>query len=271
MSLRTVARTEFQQGLRSRAMWGLAVVAVLLLVGSVLTQSRSPRLSLRAAEASLYGAATLFTVAFPLAALAASYGSIAGKIDSGRARSLLGLPVSRTTAFAATLLGRVVLAWLAVSGALVLAGVAMVVRFGRLPVVTFLAFSGLTLLFVAVWTAVGVGISAALRHRGRALAGSLAAYFVFVVLWVSGFVSPRQIAARLVEDVLGWNAAPTFYGFVFRASPGTAYTWATAQTVTGEASTDLVLRPWFLSLVLVCWLIGFVALGALGFRNAEIA
>lgn len=270
MTLRALARTEFRQGLRSRAMWGLAAVAVLLLVGSVLTQSQSPDGPFRPLETSLLGIATLFPVAFALAVLAASYGSIAGKVDSGRARSLLGLPVSRTAVFAATLLGRLALAWLAVGGALVLAGVAMAVRFGRLPVVTFLAFSGITLLFVAVWTAVGVGVSAALRHRGRALAGSLAAYFVFVVLWVSGFVSPRRLAARLVEDVLGLAPAPTLYEFVSRASPGTAYTWAAAQTVTGEWSAHIVLGPLFLSVVLGCWLVGFVVLGALGFRNAEL-
>ena len=270
MSLRAVARTEFRQGLRSRAVWGLAAVAVLLLVGSVLTQSRSPRLSLRPAEAALYSAATLFTFAFPLAALAASYGSVAGEIDSGRARSLLGLPVSRTEVFVAKLVGRTALAWLAVSGALVLATVAMLLRFGRVPWVV-LPFSVLTLLFVAVWTAVGVGISAALRHRGRALGGALSAYFLLVIFWVSRFVSPRSLTARLIEDVLGRSTAPVLYEFVYRASPGTAYTWATAQTVTGEVASTLVLGPWFLSLVLCGWLVGFVALGALGFRNAEIA
>jgi ABC-2 type transport system permease protein len=270
VSLRAITRKEFRQGLRSRAMWGLTVVAVLLLVGSVLTGSRSPRMSLRPAEGSLYSAATLFTFAFPLAALAASYGSIAGEVDAGRARSVLGLPVSRTTVFAATLLGRVALAWLAVGGALVLTGLGVVLRFGRLPVVAFLTFSGLTLLFVVVWTTIGVGISGALRHRGRALTGALSVYFVLVVYWISGFVSPRTLTARFVEDVLGWDATPVLYEFVFRASPGTAYTWATAQMVTGEQSSHLVLGPSILSLVLCCWAAGFVALGVSGFRNAEI-
>ena len=270
MSLRAITRKEFRQGLRSRAMWGLTVVAVLLLVGSVLTGSRSPRMSLRPAEGSLYSAATLFTFAFPLAALAASYGSIAGEVDARRARSVLGLPVSRTTVFAATLLGRVALAWLAVGGALVLTGLGVVLRFGRLPVVAFLTFSGLTLLFVAVWTTIGVGISGALRHRGRALTGALSVYFVLVVYWISGFVSPRTLTARFVEDVLGWSATPVLYEYVFRASPGTAYTWATAQMVTGEQSSHLVLGPSILSLVLCCWAAGFVALGVSGFRNAEI-
>lgn len=271
MTLRAVARTEFRRGLRSRSMWGLAVVAVLLLVGSVLTQSTTPRVSLRPAEASLYSAATLLSIAFPLAVLAASYGSIAGEVDSGKARCLLGLPVGRTTVFLGKLLGRTAVAWLAVAIAFLPATAALLLRFGRVPIGSVLALGGFTLLFAAVWTAIGVGLSSVFRRRGRALAGSLVTYFVLVVCWAFPFVSPRSLTARLVEDVLGQPPAPILYEFAYQTSPMTAYAYSVGRIVTGEGTAHLILKPWFLSLVLCCWLVGFVILGVLGFRNAEIA
>lgn len=266
-----MARKEFRRGWRSRTLWALAAVATLLVAGSVLTQSRSPRVGLLPPEAAIYSAVTLLSLVYPLVVLAGSYGAIAGELDSGSARYLLGLPVSRAAVLLGTLLGRVAVAWLAVLVAFAVGAAALLVRFGRLPVVDYLVITALTLLFAAVWTAVGVGVSAFVRTRGRALAGALAAYFLLVVYWlfIPG-VNPETLVSRFVEDLLGLHAMPALYQFVFRAPPSTAYSFAATRLLFGGRAERFFLGPRFLTLVLLGWLAVPTAIGYLRFRRVEL-
>lgn len=272
MSVLAIVRTEWRRGWRSRRLWALAATATLLLVGSVLTQSASPRADLQPAEAAMYSGVTLFSLLFPLALLVGNYGAVAGEFDAGSARYLLGLPNSRWAVLLGKVLGRTAVAWAGVLAAFVLCGTTLLVRFGRVPAVPFAAVGGLSLLFTAAWTAIGVGLSASARRGSRALAAGVGSYVVLVVYWLFvPDVNPESLTARFVEDVLGLSARPGLYDFVFQAAPSTAYSFAVTRLLFDSTPARVFLRPWFLVFVLLGWVVAPTLLGYLRFRRIEIA
>lgn len=273
MNVVAIARKEFRDVRRSNALWALTAVVTVLLVVPVLTRSGSaPGTDLTPVETAVSSQLTLGTFLLPLALLVPSYDAITGELESGSVTYLLGLPNTRLEAVAGKLAGRTAAATLGVLVAFGIGGALVVVEFGSLPVGTYLAVVSLTAYFTAVWTSVGVGISALAGSRGRALAGALGTYFVFVFAWlVVPSVSPRRLAAYAVESVLGLAGMPALYDFVFRLSPATAYAFAGNGVITGgEDSGAFFLQDWFMLVILFGWLVGPLVAGYLRFRNAEL-
>lgn len=272
MNWPTIARKEFRDVRRSKTLWALFAVVTFVLAVPILTQSGSPQQTdLTALEGALSSLVTLGTLLFPIAVLVTSYNSVTGELESGSATFLLGLPNTRLEAIVGKLVGRTAVTSLGFGAAFGVGGVLLLVKFGTIPVVTYVALAALAMYFAAVWTSIGIAISALAGSRGRSLACTLGTYLLFVLGWII-LLQPRKLASYVVESLLGLGAMPEVYDLVFRLSPTTAYAFASNGVISGTDGTGaFFLQEWFMVLILLFWLLGPITLGYLRFRSSELA
>lgn len=296
MSWQLVARKDFADAARSRLLWGILAVFVVL-VGVV-------GLTLNAAsgETDAAGFLSFFAVlggqlVVPVVALIAGYMSVVGERRSGSILVLFGLPHSRGDILAGKLVGRGAVVLVATAGAFAAAAVLNLAFAGDLPVVTFLATAGLTALLGLSFVGIAVGVSAAVATRGRAMAGAIGSYLLFGVLW-EPVVAGVHYA---VEGSLAGLQAPAWYFLLKRLSPVFAYTQAVNGLLEGTVTPlvrwpvedvpqeayaepgalDLANRvagdlPFFLGdwaavLILAAWFVLPVLVGYRRFRNSDLA
>ena len=272
----TVARNDFLNVRRSKLLWsvsGLYLVVMLLMFYFVGSNSE-PRLKDVVSLMTLIG-----VLIIPLIALIASYLAIAGERESGSIKFSLGLPTTRWEFLAGKFLSRVGL----VAGAVVLSvavgGLYGVMTYPSIPFDTLLVFTGLTILFVAAYVAVAIGISAASASRARAMGGAIGFFFVFNVFWILNLGFSIVGAIRFIfEDMLGFDLTQNTELFIQALSPGSAYIhslgllfpdqFAIIRTVRG--ASPFYLESWFMILILLAWIVMSLCMGYWRFSRANL-
>lgn len=273
----TIARYDLRNARRSRILWGVVAiyvsfVALIFYAGST---APSPRV-----QQTLFGTVFLTAVLLPLVAIAGSYLSVAGERESNTARFLLSQPVRRRS----VVFGKLASRTLMITGALVVAvavgaGVA-IATYPNPELGVLVVFTGLTLLLVAAYTAIAVAVSAASSTRSRAIAGTMAFYFVTDIFAVLQGVGLETLLRSVLGDVLGLDLTDKFYELtVALLSPAQSYVLATLQSVAPEGQqvvrvsgeVPFFLEPPALAAILAGWVVVSLVAGLFVFGRAEIA
>lgn len=268
----TVARNDFRSVRRSRLLWGVVAIYLVLVVIVFVPSGADVAVSY-----TLLGATWLTTLLMPLVAITGSYLAIAGERESDTVRFLLGQPVERRS----VVIGKFLSRGLTLTIGLLLAfgvGVGLVVALYPDPRPGLLAaFFVLSTLLVAVYVSASIGISAAVASRARAIAATLGFYFVTVVLSVLPWFSIRGILQRLFGDVLGLGLSADVYTLLASLlSPAVAYFNALMGIIPGSgvetlpANPPFFLEPWFQTAILLAWIVVPLVLGTAVFDRAEI-
>ncbi|MFB6198564.1 MAG: ABC transporter permease subunit [Halobacteriaceae archaeon] len=142
-----------------------------------------------------------------------------GERRSGSLRMFFGLSFDRDDVFFGKLASRLGVIGVATFVTSLVAGAMSLILFGSIPVPTFLGFTGLTVLFGAMFTSIAVSVSAMAASRMQAMAGAIGSYVLFVMLWhpiVGG------IYYALNGELVGYEA-PTWYLIALRLNPLEAY------------------------------------------------
>ncbi len=268
----TIARNDFRSVRRSKLLWGVVVIyagfiaIVFYPAGDDVT-----------VDFSLLGAMFLTALLLPLVAITGSYLAVAGERESNTVRFLLSQPTTRRSVVIGKLLSRGLTLVIGLLIAMVIAA-GMVLGLYQTPEFRPLVlFFGLTTLLVGAYTAASIGISAAVSSRSRAIAGTMAFYFLTVVLSVFPGVSIEDLLRRVFGDFLGLGISDSYYAlFASLLSPARAYVNAMVGVLDANAGTivpsnaPVYLQPGVQSLVLVGWIGVPVVLGIIVFRRAEI-
>ncbi len=285
----TVARKEFEDAGRSKLLWAL----IGLLVGIVVigyTAIWYTADDATASEVLGFLGFPLQTIV-PIAALIAGYMAVVGERRSGSIKLLLGLPPNRTDVVFGKLLGRMAVVGTAVVLAFLVALVLGAAFFGSVPIVDWLAFGGITLLFGVSFAGLAVGVSAGVSSRGRSMALVVGLYMIFVALWELLTAGPYY----LIYDEGPPVEAETWYLVLQQFNPMSAYTTLASNAIEGEVfpftfqygledfeaaqlspaeryagEAPFYLQDWFGVVVLVFWLVGPVAIGYVRFKQAEL-
>jgi len=288
MTYLDVAKKDFRDASRSRALWALTALFVLFLAGFAylgtlfLTQGSSdPSVSSLDFVTFLLGPAALL---IPITGLVISYKSIAGEVESGSAKLLLSLPHSRRDTVIGKVLGRSAVLAVSILAGLVLALIVIVALYDEFDPVVYLVFSIFTLLFGLVYIAIGVGISATSQDSGRAMILVTGFYVLFEIIWgfvpngvyylLNGKFSPEYIqtpGGGVILDAPGW------FFFLQRLSPSAAFNNATRaftdSTFTIAPALDptpFYLSEWASVAVLLFWLLAVPAVGTYLFNRADL-
>ncbi|ELY63963.1 ABC transporter permease subunit [Natrinema versiforme] len=291
-----IARKDFEDVVRSRMVWG--IIGVFLVLMGIVTLGASSQIEDPAATDVI----SFFTnvggqLFVPIIALVVGYMAIAGERQSGSLRILFGLSHNRRDVLLGKLASRTGVIAAATLVACAFTAVLMLALFGSLPVGTVLAFVALTLLLGAAFTAIAVGVSATAATRARAMGGAIGSYILFTLLWHPLVAGLHYL---LEGDLVGLEA-PGWYLFALRLNPLEAYRqamsllvdgyvpalvgWETivedvpqgafqqgALAVSDRVAGDLpfYLSEWFAAVVLAVWIVVPVAIGYRRFQRADL-
>jgi len=273
MSTLAIAKKDFQDGARSKTLWGLTVLFVLF-AGGITYAYSSFDLFAGNEEASALGLIGIIqsagAVLVPIIALLVGYKSIAGERESGSIKLLLGLPHERRDMVFGKLIGRTLVVAVPIVVGYLVAAVLAIVLIGTLPFVDFLLFVGLTVLFGLAYMSVAVGFSSATSSTSRAAALALAVWVIFQIAWslvttvILYFANGQSLPARF----------PDWYYLLNRLGPDGGYGVATGlllpDTNTALDRSAWFLQEWFGLVILAFWILVPVGLGYLRFRTVDL-
>jgi ABC-type transport system involved in multi-copper enzyme maturation permease subunit len=129
---------------------------------------------------------TLFALPILVVGIAVGHDAVTGEQRAGTVRLALGLPTTRREFLLAKLCSRVGVVVATLVPLLIFAEGLVITRLGGVYPSALIAWAGWILLFAVVWTAVAVGVSAAVSSRFRSLAVVFGTYLIFsrqVGLW----------------------------------------------------------------------------------------
>jgi ABC-2 type transport system permease protein len=281
MSWTAIARKDFQDAARSKALWALTALFVLFMAGVAYVFTLLGN-NVGQAAPELESVGLLFflispvTLLIPITGLVIAHKAIAGEVESGSAKFLLSLPHTRRDAVVGKVAGRSAVMGAAVLVGLVVAAVVVLALYDSFDAMAYLGFSVLALMLAALYTAIGVGLSALTKDTGRATILAAGFFVVFEVAW--GLVSTGIY--YLLNDSLGpapGTVPPEWYLLLNRIPPTSAFSSAVFGFLPGNAGTIAQLFPQNPPIYLSKWaavatmLVWFVAVPAIGYWRFEAA
>lgn len=220
----TIARKEFADAARSKLLWGLTLVLLVVTVPSFFGMTDGPILD-DAANAVTFFPLTFQNFVAPLVMIAA-YRAVVGERESGSLRVLFGHPVTRRDVVAGKLLGRTALVAVVLLIGTIALGIVVVTAYGSLPVGLFVIMAVYIMAYGAVWTAVTVGVSAAVSSRLQAITTVLGLFMFFgpFPLWKNIGMPLVALLATGSPSTAGINPLkantwPTWYLYAQRLNP----------------------------------------------------
>lgn len=280
-----VARKDFEDAVRSKTLWVVTALFVLL-TGVVAYFLDAIGGALAAEGTELTATDFVFVVRIPgqwlipLVAVLVGYKSVVAERESGTIKLLLALPHTRRNVLLGKLAGRIAVVATALSVGFAVAAVIVAARH-TLAVVPYLVFVALTVAYAGSFVGLAVGFSAAVRSGSRAIAGAVGIYALFGFnpsLWD---LVPLGINYALTGEFLFETArGPEWAQAISLLSPKSAYNTATAGFVPGESAfrqaaggtgdLPVYLSEWAALIVLVLWVVVPMAVGYWRFQGADL-
>jgi len=294
-SVRAVARKDFEDAVRSRALLALGGVFVVFFaaaaflftdqIGSAVQQQQGqgPPITSSSFLRELTNVTRLLV---PLTGAVLAYASVVGERESGTLKLLLSLPHSRLDVLVGKLIGRSAVLALPVTLGLLVAVPTFAVA--DIPFVAgdYLLFTLLTVLVGLTFVAIGLGASAAADSSRRAVVATFVPFVVFSLLW--GQVASRAATTLRDQLDLGQQATLEAYFAARAVNPIAAYQMVASNVGSPRAQLSLFSPPTRQSYVqqfgelpvyltdgalvaiLVAWVVLPVVVGYLVFAEADL-
>jgi ABC-2 type transport system permease protein len=296
-----VARKDFEDAIRSRWLWGLSVVFVLVFSFPAAARLYSgdlggPQGSSGIVQVVIFFMKEATAVLVPLTAVVVTYAAVTRERESGTMKLLLSLPHSRADVVAGKLLGRSAVIVAPVLLGFLVSILLLLPGSSALDWLTYVQFALLTALLGTVFVGIAVGISAAADSDRQAILGSGGAFALFWFGWdflTSRFVdgaialladagvevstatrfetvlllklfNPIAAYQTLVDSLFMSTLAARSQMFGFLIFGNSA-----AQEALGP-SLSVVYGDAFTLLYMVTWLVAPVAAGIVAFRSADL-
>lgn len=276
MSWTAVAKKDFSDAVRSRSLWALSVLFVLLVAG--LAYAFATLLSGSGADEEISTLGFVVLLQSPaglfisIAGLLVGYKAIAGERESGSIKLLLGLPNTRRDVVLGKAVGRSLTVILPLLVGFAVAGLINFAMYDEVLFGDFLLFTVLTVLFAFSFTIVAVGISSACATTSRAAAAAIG-FWLLNQMWGALAIG----LDFLISDGPGPGGEPTpDWISVFQGlSPGAAYGNAAAyflpDDIRQQLATDFGSLPeWYGVVVLLGWAAVGLAFGYARFQQADL-
>ncbi len=261
MSWPVVAKRRLLDPYRSRYLWVVLGVTVLLFGGSINMVTSAGLVSI------LLGLGSLFV---PLLAIVGSYRTIAEPHQTGSLRVVLSYPHSRRDVVVGTAVGRSLFTGAIVSVGFLVAGVISLLTFGIDSAVPVLVVWFAAVLFGVSLAVLAVGISAAARTTNLAAIASFTFVLLFFGGWnllpqgiryaLNGFSSPPPTQPEWVDVFVALNPTQAFIHLAQGFLP----------------TRPMLLEPgvhttaWFGTLVLLGWALVPLSIGSWLFERRDL-
>lgn len=278
MALLAVIRKDFQDSIRSFSLLATTFLFVAFATWLVSIQwiplMYQDSTANRSTLALLNGMRQPTVFMVPLIGLVLAYDTIAGELESGTLRLMLGLPNSRAEVVFGKFIGRTAVIAVSILVGYAVAGVIALATYESFNVVVFGQYTLLTVIYGAVYVGLATGFSAAMKSRNRALVGAGALYSVFLLGWdVMLLVLQLAIYGNDIPE----TGLPDWFKFIGTLNPSTAFMKATRAIIPEYSEITFYpegsapyLDDWVGFLILVLWGALPLLLGYLRFEAADI-
>lgn len=224
---------------------------------------------------------TLFALPILVVGIAVGHDAVTGERTAGTLRHALSLPATRREFLLAKLCSRVSVVVATLVPLLLFAEGLVIARLGGVYLGALVAWAGWILLFAVVWTAVAVGVSAAVSSRFRSLGVIFGTYLVFsrqVGLWepvvrpLFAFVFTGRFSA---DDYATAADPPAWFGYLDHLNPFVALDTVReglfVGTGYGTRHADVALALFVYSIaVLVLFAVAALTVGARRFDRYDL-
>jgi ABC-2 type transport system permease protein len=189
MSWDVVARKDFSDAIRSRGLWALSALFIVVFSLPPLlrfyfeTGQAQPGQSNGTSDAFIFLLKEAAALLVPIIAIVVAYASITHERESGTMKILLSLPHSRSDVVAGKVLGRSGVIAVPIAVGFVFSLVVLLLTSLSVKFANFFLFGLLTALLGVVFVGLAVGISAATKTSRRAMMSSIGVYMLFTFLW----------------------------------------------------------------------------------------
>jgi len=273
--IQTVRRSRLGQGVAATVFLLTAGIAVLVMLG---TFASPPEVEPPQFDQIMRVIGYVVSFILPFVAMLASYNAIIHERETGSIRFLLGLPNSRTDAYAGKYVSRATLLVVPLVGGFLIAGAIGVGVLEEPDIATLLLLTGASILYGLIFLGFGLTVSGTLDTETRVTTAMISVYVLFragwmVIQWgLLRLTQPR--GERFVQP------HPDWYYWVGRSNPINAFN-KVVETVFPVEGSILLTTPalgtgtiatseWFAAAVLVPWVVIAPLLGYFRFRNRDV-
>ncbi|SNZ15116.1 ABC-2 type transport system permease protein [Natronoarchaeum philippinense] len=282
MTLRSVARFDFQGAVRSWLIWILSVLFVLVCGAAAWTLPNrlSGNPTLLAADTAAFGN-DMITPTVMLASLIAvvvAHKAIAGERDSGRLKLLLTSPHTRRDVVFGKFVSRSLIVLAPLFLGLCTAAIVAIVRHDQFSATSYVLFSSLTVLFALSFVSLSLAVSSLAASDREATVGAFGLYFALAAGWdlVTGLVKVARDLLVGSEPVGQPN--PDWFVLLDMLGPAGAYERLVLELVWRPDTGLFALhadKPWYWSAwlalaIILFWVVVPVIAGYLGFRATDL-
>lgn len=288
MTTLDIARKDFADAVRSRALWfATAVFATLMCLSAALPSFAFDDPGPDVGVAFIQGPAV--AVALPIIAIMLGYRSVVGERERGSVKFLLALPHSRLDVIAGKLLGRSAVLAVAIAVGFLVTGGLIAVLYGVPSVGALLLYALLTALAGTTYVAISVSVSAIAGSATRAIAALVGGYVTAAILWerILALVHYLSVGEAPGGDRPWWlQLATSLNPIEAHSAASTAILPETphvhfevsdsgldaqqGQTVVTPESAYVFGETWFVVGVLLAWILVAAVAGYLRFRTVDL-
>jgi ABC-2 type transport system permease protein len=275
MSVLAVARKDFADARRSKALLALGILFVVMGVGGTYLYTLLPTMDPESGPITPEGLyvflGQISALFIAISAVVLSYKAIAGESESGSAKLLLGLPHTRRDVFLGKVIGRSGVMFIALLvGLLATFGVAIALLDGT-SAVGFAGFLVVTMLFGLVYVTLMVSISASTTSTSRAATLGIGLFVVLELMWdvvVFGVAFAANGFAAPAGEMPTWVMA--FNGFAPTMAYESAVTWMIGVLAGQSPAVPFFREAWFALVVFAVWAAIPALLGYGRYRGADL-
>lgn len=281
MSALTVAKKEFQDGIRSRVLIGLTVLFGVFMAGAAYyyTEITPPEGIQGGAEPqtlTIINSLLIPTyILLPVIGMMLGYKSVSGERESGSLKFLLGLPHTRRDVVFGKLLGRSGIITVSVFVGFAIGGLALYALTDSFQLVDFAVLTGVSILLGVVFVSIAIAFSSAVRSSTIATAGAISLVLMFSFLWDTVVLLVGYVAQELSLVEAVQSSPPEWLLFFASLNPTAAYQKAVIFLTDSGARSVLsdppfYLEDWFGFVTLAFWLVVPLGLAYLRFDRTDL-
>lgn len=294
-SVRTVAKKDFQDAVRSWLFWGLSVFFFTLMaaLAGFISWANPDNFTTISFIALV---SQVCKLVIPLIALLLGWKAIAGERETGSIKILLSLPHSRKDVLLGKLLGRTAVLSLSLLIGFLIAMVAVAFAVSEFSFPAYVAFLAMTIVYGLAYMSIAVSLSSLTRSTTMAGAAMFGVFVLFYIVWnsitqVLGLLMQRGYidgVSYTTTNFLGQEVQrerlPDWAQFINMIDPGNAY--QNTITLFSALSSDRIgtrfnmdafanglpfyLQDWFSLFVLLCWVLVPLAVALYRFDRVDL-